>query len=169
MMALIVVVMAIALSALVVFGGVSYYSHDIGVRTETAAVVRANYEALVSGVLNYKSVNNGLMPENIEQLAGFLPNGKIPQFPKYSRDVQPYQWKIEGDHLCLYRTPSNQINVGIDRGIWTFADALSRSQTIKVDANCVDAAHGTATTESVGFNYPYLASRPSIALVFKVN
>lgn len=169
MMALLVVVMAIALSAVVVFGGVSYFSHDLGMRTETAAVVKANYETLVSGVLNYKSVNNGLMPATMEQLSGFLPNGRVPQFPKFSRDAQPYQWKIEEGYLCLYRSPSNQIYTGIDSGVWSFIDSLSRSQSIKVDTNCVDAVHGMATTETVGFNRGYLATRASVALGIKVN
>jgi hypothetical protein len=107
MMSLLIVILAITLSALVVFGGVSYFSHDFGVRTETSTVLKANYETIISGIMNYRTVNNGVMPQTIDLIVGYLPYGKIPQFPRYNASSQPYLWKIEGNYVCLYRTATN--------------------------------------------------------------
>lgn len=171
MMALIVVVIAIMLSALVVFGGVSYFSHDLGLRTETATVVRANYEMLNTGLSNYQMANNGLSPDTLDRLAGYLPHGSVPVFPKYPPSAQPFHWKIESGDLCLYRTSSDQIVLGVDRGVWTFIEAIGRSEVvkIKVGSNCLTASQGSDTTVSVLFDYPYLASRANIAFVFGKN
>lgn len=171
MMALIIVVIAIMLSALVVFGGVSYYSHDIGLRTEISGVTRAHYEMLNTGLSNYQMANNGVSPDTLDRLVGYLPNGVVPVFPKYGPSAQPFHWKIENGDLCFYRTSTDPIMIGVDRGVWTFIESMGRSQVvpIRVGTNCVTASQGSDTTISVSFDYAYLASRPNIAFVFGKN
>lgn len=169
MMSLLIVILAITLSAIVVFGGVSYFSHDLGIRTETAAVVKANYETIVSAIVNYRTVNNGRMPAAFDDLVGYLPNGKTPIFPKYKISDQPYLWKLEGRYLCLYRAAGNPIAMGIDAGISNFVNSLSRYHTIKIGPTCARAVSEELTTENVGFNTSYLDKRSEVAFAFKVN
>lgn len=169
MMSLLIVILAITLSALVVFGGVSYFSHDFGIRTEASTILKANYETIVSGIMNYRTVNNGMMPETIDLIAGYLPFGKIPQFPRYNVSSQPYLWKIEGDYVCLYRTAANPVVLGIDAGLSSFITSLAKSRSIKIGQTCVRAVNEDATTESVDFKMSYLDKKSEIAFAFKVN
>lgn len=59
---LIIVVLAIALTSLVVVGGISYLHSDTGVRLETYTTVSAQYQTLDAAMRAYRIANRGALP-----------------------------------------------------------------------------------------------------------
>lgn len=118
MMQLVLTVLAIALAALLAVGGINYFSTDIGVRVEIAQSLRAQHDSLTAAVSNYRMANNGYIPTSVDSLKGFLPDGKVPAFPKYK---DSYSWSISKSAdgkdywLCLTAngTPLKTANDGV--------------------------------------------------------
>lgn len=92
MMHIIYAVIAVALTVLVTFGGVSYMRADAPVRIITSRGLVGQYEAILLGVSAYRSENNGLTPKNLESFSGYLPNGKVPSFGIAS---EGFDWTLE--------------------------------------------------------------------------
>lgn len=72
-------VLAIALMALVVAGGISYLKPDFAVRSETADRVTASYRSLESAVAAYRLSNGGALPSGSSwksDLAPYFPGAR---------------------------------------------------------------------------------------------
>lgn len=108
MMQLVLTVLAIGLAALLAVGGINYFSTDIGVRVEVAQGLRAQHDVMTAALTNYRLANNGYIPMSVESLTGFLPDGKVPAFPK---TPAAFTWSISKDSagsrywLCLRAGP----------------------------------------------------------------
>ena len=85
--------MAIALLALVTFGGANYLNNDKPVKIKVSYGLQSQYEAISTGIANYRSSNNGLMPSSIDQFKGFLYNGEVPSFA--GEFVGVFNWTAE--------------------------------------------------------------------------
>lgn len=104
MMHILYAVIAIALTCLVAFGGVSYIHSEAPVRAVASRGLTGQYEAILLGVSSYRTENNGLMPQSIESFSGFLPNGAIPSFGTASQGFEWSMAKLDGEQspvLCL--------------------------------------------------------------------
>jgi hypothetical protein len=91
MMHIIYAVIGIALTVLVTFGGVSYFAADTPIRIVAAKSLDAQYDLLKAAVVSYRNTNNGLYPQNDDQIAGLLPGGKMPDAGAASRG---YEWSL---------------------------------------------------------------------------
>ncbi|MBY3433139.1 hypothetical protein HFN89_02950 [Rhizobium laguerreae] len=91
MMHILYAVIAIALTCLVTFGGISYISAEAPVRAVASRGLTSQYEALLLGISAYRNENNGIAPRTIESFSGFLPNGNIPSF---GTAEQGFEWSV---------------------------------------------------------------------------
>ncbi|MDW9478740.1 hypothetical protein GOB57_08485 [Sinorhizobium meliloti] len=92
MMHILYAVIAIALTCLVTFGGVSYMRAEAPVRAVASRGLMGQYEALLLGISAYRNANNGISPKNLDSFSGFLPNGSVPSFGTAS---EGYDWTVE--------------------------------------------------------------------------
>jgi hypothetical protein len=92
MMHIIYAVIAIALTCLVTFGGVSYMRADAPIRAVASRGLTGQYEALLLGISAYRTANNGVTPKDVASFSGFLPNGTIPSFGVAS---EGFTWSVE--------------------------------------------------------------------------
>lgn len=169
MMSLIIVVISIALTAMFFFSGISYFGSDLNVKVEMSHIVNAHYETMVMALNNYRLTNHGMMPSDANELDVYLPGGKKPQFPKFDSSSQPYEWSVNGDYLCLFRTTSNEKYAGVDKGVHSFIVNHSKQSDVKVSSNCSTAVSGSTTTKNIDFTEDYIIARNAIAFAFKVN
>jgi hypothetical protein len=104
MMHILYAVIAIALTCLVTFGGVSYIRAEAPVRAVASRSLTGQYEAILLGITAYRNENNGIAPHNMNSFSGFLPNGSVPSFGTASEGFDWSLVKIDGDQspiLCL--------------------------------------------------------------------
>ncbi|MCS4089865.1 hypothetical protein [Rhizobium sp. BK176] len=104
MMHILYAVIAIALTCLVTFGGVSYIHSEAPVRAVASRALTGQYEAILLGVSSYRTENNGIAPQSIEAFSGFLPNGAVPSFGAPSQGFDWSMAKLDGEQspaLCL--------------------------------------------------------------------
>lgn len=127
MMQLVLTVLAIALAALLAVGGINYFSTDIGVRVEVAQSLRAQHDSLTAAVSNYRMANNGYIPTSVDSLKGFLPDGKVPAFPKYK---DAYSWSIsksaDGKDYWLCLTANDPSRKTANEGVVSFVRDMER-------------------------------------------
>lgn len=134
MMQLVLTVMAIGLAALLVAGGINYFSTDIGVRVEVAQALRAQHDSISAAVSTYRSANNGFVHHDIARLKPYLPGNEIPGFP---RKNQPLSWSVlkNGDKyeaLCLSKDAGAELGRAAAEGFATFASDHARKLPNKV-------------------------------------
>lgn len=91
MMHIIYAVIAIALTCLATFGGVSYMRAEAPTRVVSSRGLMGQYEAILTGIASYRNANNGIYPDSLERFAGYLPNGTIPSF---GTAAEGYEWEI---------------------------------------------------------------------------
>lgn len=138
MMHILFAVIAIALTCLVTFGGVSYIKTDMPARAVTSRGLVAQYEALMSGVVSYRSVNNGITPDSVEKFEGFLPGGEIPNFGSSDNG---YGWtlsKPEGETspvICLSVTNPTEARYASARQVAVEVERRSAA-TVSVGDMC---------------------------------
>jgi hypothetical protein len=127
MMHILYAVIAIALTCLVTFGGVSYMRADAPVRAVASRGLTGQYEALLLGISAYRNVNNGIMPKDINSFSGFLPNGDIPSF---GTAAEGFKWTVETPNgemvpvLCL--EVDAKLDVRFDSAAMFAREALRR-------------------------------------------
>lgn len=92
MMHILYAVIAIALTCLVTFGGVSYMRAEAPIRAVASRGLTGQYEALLLGISAYRNVNNGITPKDVDNFSGFLPNGAVPSFGTAS---EGFNWTVE--------------------------------------------------------------------------
>ncbi|MCZ7861607.1 hypothetical protein O9X98_09355 [Agrobacterium salinitolerans] len=97
MMHILYAVIAIALTCLVTFGGVSYMRAEAPIRAVASRGLTGQYEALLLGISAYRNVNNGITPKDLDSFSGFLPNGGVPSFGSAS---EGFVWTVQ--------TPDNE-------------------------------------------------------------
>ncbi len=131
-MNIIYVVMAISLTCLVAFGGISYINPDAPIRAVASRGLVAQYEAIHSGIVAYRSSNNGITPDAIALFKGFLPQGDIPSFgPAYNG----YGWSMsvpQGETrpvICLTVNDSSEAKI---QSSLAFATEIERRSSAKV-------------------------------------
>lgn len=128
MMQLVLTVMGIALAALLAVGGINYFSTDIGLRVEVSQGLRAQHDALAAAISNYGIANNGYVPVAIERLKGFLPDGKVPEFPRLPK---AFTWSISKSQdgskhwLCLAANGVSSPSRAAREGVASFVRDLT--------------------------------------------
>lgn len=149
MFQLIVVVLAIGMTALIVAGGVSYFNADTGTRIETQQQLQGHFDGLATAIATYRSSNNNFLSPNIASVAGLLPGGEI---PKLSTASNTFAWSIAtipggGNNftdlrlLCFSTTNLSAVSRGVMLGVAAFADNVARSRggtTIAAGPNCTN-------------------------------
>jgi hypothetical protein len=149
MFQLIVVVLAIGMTALIVAGGVSYFNSDTGTRIQTQQQLQGHFDGLATAIATYRGSNNNFLSPNIENLAGLLPGGEVPQL---STAPDRFIWSIAtiaggGSNftdlrlLCLSTTNLSGVSRGVMLGVAAFADNVARSRggtTLSVGESCVN-------------------------------
>lgn len=178
MMQLILTVMGIGLAALLAVGGINYFSPDIGLRVEVAQALRTQYDAITSAAVSYRTANNGFVPRSVDSLKGFLPNGKVPEFP---RGLQPFEWTIDkpinGDvrGLCLTRT-SQDVAKGALEGVISFASERAARHPGSVrfgvagvsDSNpCKIVGGGTVVSDENKLDTSYFSTNAGATISFQ--
>lgn len=137
MFQLIMTVMAIALTALLVFGGMNYMNSDIGNHTRTVSSLHTHFDTLTMGVSSYRQLNHGHPPSSISKLTGFVPENIINVFP---RGVNYLEWEINEGKYCLKRNSDFSMNFprGVSTGVALFAvqKALSIKGKIEIGTDC---------------------------------
>jgi hypothetical protein len=140
MMHILYAVIAIALTCLVTFGGVSYIHSEAPVRAVASRALTGQYEAILLGVSSYRNENNGVVPQSIEAFSGFLPNGAIPSFGTSSQGFEWSMERIEGEQspvLCL-KVDTSQI-AHFDSAAMFARETLRRGNghvSVRVGADC---------------------------------
>lgn len=176
MMQLLITVMAIGLAALLAVGGINYFSTDIGVRVEVSQGLRSQHDAIAGAVSSYKTANNGFVPGDIKRLAGYLPNGKAPEFPIAG---QPFKWKLHKsgstDLLCLFRDGGSP-GRGAVEGIVSFARSRVSQHpgSLTYGLGCEDAANPDSVdgTDGVydgssGLDVEFFQTHPDAAIAIR--
>lgn len=160
---MITVVMAIALLALVVAGGVNYMHPDLGVRTRMTEQIVTDYRVIESAIATYRIANRGARPTPSSldatppsetwkaELEDFLPAGA-------TLDRQGFRWAYLADEtgkrsLCL-ESPAAASHVLHDAA--TAAVSKLEEGRATIAADCA----GTAYSSSAG---------DAFAIVFKLN
>lgn len=92
MMHILYAVIAIALTCLVTFGGVSYMRAEAPIRALASRGLTGQYEALLLGISSYRNANNGITPKDFDSFSGFLPNGDVPSF---GTAAEGFKWTVE--------------------------------------------------------------------------
>lgn len=140
MFQLVIVVVAITLTAIVVVGGVSYFNKDTGVKLQVQQTLAGQLEGLGAAVYSYKSANGGFIPANdIDEIASMLPGGKRPVIGQ----DEELRWQLGNGKLCLERVEEDEMNTAVKAGVFMFAQAAARSRpdgTVKVGSSCDDPA-----------------------------
>jgi len=177
MMQLLLTVMAIGLAALLAVGGINYFSTDIGVRVEMSQALRAQHDAIAGAVSSYRTANNGFVPRSVDTLKGYLPEGKVPEFPKGHK---PFLWTIDksptGDvrGLCLTRT-HGEASRGMLEGVISFAKdraarfpgTVSYGTSGGSPANDCGMAAGAPVTHDFGLDARTLSANAGATFSFK--
>lgn len=109
---LVIVVLAIVLTAIVVAGGSNYLSADIGVRTDTAHRVSTTVHVLETAFRSYRIANKGALPTP----------GILSELPELE---QP--WRSE---LASY-TPSGGIDTPL-RMVWDYIETSDETSTHRI-------------------------------------
>lgn len=141
---LVMTVLAVALAALLMAGGVTYFSSDTGTRIETVNSLRAQHSAIMGALSSYRLANNGHVPGSIGSFSGYMPEGEVPAFPRGDGIVS---WKmssiLQGTDrrmvLCLERGPS-PAGSGIGSGIAAFVNETAKRYPgeVRIGASCTD-------------------------------
>ncbi len=151
MFQLIIVVLAIGMTALIVAGGVSYFNSDTGTRVQTQQEMQGHFDGLATAIATYRSANNNFLSSNISALSGLLPGGAV---PKLSTAGDSFEWTIAtiptgGPNytdlrlLCFSTSKLDYVSRGVMLGIAAFADNLAKTRggtTIAAGATCTAAA-----------------------------
>jgi hypothetical protein len=153
MMHILYAVIAIALTCLVTFGGVSYIRAEAPVRAVASRGLTSQYEALLLGISAYRNENNGITPRTIESFSGFLPNGSIPTFGTASEGFDWSFERLQGEQspvLCLKIDDAKDTRFG--------SAAMFAREVLRRGSGRVSVVVGEACGEGQAFDD---ASKPS--------
>jgi len=168
MFQLVIVVIAIVLLALVVAGGVSYLNGSLGLRTEFDQALRSQHNTIRSAISSFRVANHGFVPQDIQQLNGFLPKGGLPILP---RGMNPVRWEIIDDgsgsrRLCLTRT-AEPIKNPVADAIAQFAAFRTKELGAAVHyaaGTCDDAVGSDLAVENLA---TFLLENPNVSVLFE--
>lgn len=151
MMHILYAVIAIALTCLVTFGGVSYMRAEAPIRAVASRGLTGQYEALLLGISAYRNVNNGITPKDLDSFSGFLPNGGVPSFGTAS---EGFNWTVQtpetGTSPVLCLEIDTKLDVRFDSAAMFAREALRRGGS-RVSVSIGDACgEGQPFTDNSG-------------------
>jgi hypothetical protein len=159
MMNILYAVIAIALTCLVTFGGVSYMNADAPVRAVASRGLMGQYEAILLGVSAYRSENNGISPSSIDSFSGFLPNGYIPSFGTAS---EGFTWTIERPSAALMSVLCLRVDASMEAR-YRSAEMFAR-EALRRGGGRISISIGPAC--GMGVTFDGVSAPPASGLVF---
>lgn len=171
MVNLFITVLAIALAALVVAGGINYLDTDLLIRVDHGNLLQRQHQTYVNGVSSFRTANNGNLPTSLEQLAGFIPKESLPE--------EPFKWSLVNRTLCvdvlaqettpkgvlsafiLFSVQKARINAGISPGSTDMAEV----ELVSDGADCSRVANGTDMIDEADFTVDYVRQKGSVAII----
>lgn len=137
MMQIIYVVIAIGLSAILMFAGVSYFNPNAADKAMTSRALAGQYETIKAAVKTYSGVNNGVVPADMSAFKGFMPGGDVPSF---GTKADPFSWsEVKSDNgkplVCLRVDASRPY--AVDAALAFAADEARKGESVFMDVACV--------------------------------
>lgn len=176
MFQLIAVVMAIAVTAFVVVGGVSYFNADTGTRIKTQQMLQGHFDGLATAISTYRSANNDFLADDIAALNGLLPGGSV---PRLSTAPDAFNWSLatlpaagEGYRdvrvLCFSTTDIDAVSTGVMLGIASFLNNVMNTRgNTSVEAGAVCTASSAFSGPLTADDLRSKAQNSRLAIVFK--
>lgn len=159
MVNLFITVLAIALAALFVAGGINYINTDLLIKIDHSHMLQRQYQMYVNGISTYRNANNGYIPSSINALKGFIP--EIPA------SAGKFGWSINGRTLCLQKENEAVLSDGILMSVFTFAKQRKDQGGVEINygSSCADAASGTKEISDGGFTVDFIKQEPTAAII----